>query len=165
MASISNVNTIPGTCLKSMEKGGILGENLMKWNLDVTLSITRKTFQGDWPNQTDTKSIQKAIATLLDESEPENVDFTEIKATKMSMDFFDRFYDSSPPVVRKESGWIAKCLEESRYDICPGVLFCDEVRNSLLNDESGNYFLFDEKDRNELMFKLFQLVVLGGMYN
>ena len=164
-ASISNVSTIPATSLISLEKGSILGENISKWNLDITLSVTKKHFQGNWPNHADTTGIKSAIAALFHETEVENVDFTEITATQMSMDFFDRFYHSEPPVVKKESGWISKCLEATRYEICPGVLFCDEIRNCLLNDESDFYYLFKSADRRELMFKLFQLVVVGGMYN
>ena len=165
MAEISSVTTIPHSTMKSMEKGSVLGENLMKWNLDVTLSISKKSFQGNFPNSADKIGVQKALAELLNEKTVENVDFIEIKATKMSMDFFDRFYESQPPVVKKESGWISKCLEESRYDICPGILFCDEIRNSLFNDESDSYFLFNSEDRKELIFKIFQMVVVGGMYN
>jgi len=67
MAEISSVTTIPHTGLKSMEKGSVLGENLMKWNLDVTLSISKKAFQGNFPNNADKTGVQKALAELLNE--------------------------------------------------------------------------------------------------
>ncbi|KAL3313094.1 hypothetical protein Ciccas_008310 [Cichlidogyrus casuarinus] len=61
------------------------------------------------------------------------------------------------PVVR-DSNQIKMCFEEM-YD---GILISDELRKALLVDDSDNYNLFDNSDRDEFLFRLFKHICLGG---
>ena len=46
-----------------------------------------------------------------------------------------------------------------------GIEIPDLLREALISEESDNYCLFSEKERAELLFKLFQLLVVGGSMN
>ena len=76
-------------------------------------------------------------------------------ATKLSLDFFDRVYNDS--LVRK-SGHICQCFSE----YVDGIEIMDEVRKMLIVEDSEYYSLFDEDDRQELLFCIFKLLCLGG---
>ncbi len=42
---------------------------------------------------------------------------------------------------------------------------CDRVRECLLMEEAEGYCVFSEENRKELLFKLFQVLVVGGALN
>ncbi len=46
-----------------------------------------------------------------------------------------------------------------------GIELCDKVRECLLLEESESYCIFGEVKRKELLFKVFQMLVLGGSLN
>merc|ERR1712110_744285 len=160
--SVRNLTVLPNK-IPSFEKGHTFHDSLMKWNLDSTLTTSTQQFEGQWPNAADESSLKKSLGNCI--GQEKNISFKELNCTQLSMDFFDRFYTHDPPIVKKENGWIVKCFEETRYDICPGVLFTDAVRKALLHSDSDEYFCFSEADREEFLYKIFQFVVLGGQYN
>lgn len=46
-----------------------------------------------------------------------------------------------------------------------GIEICDKLRECLLVEESEHYSTFTESQRKELLFKIFQLIVIGGSLN
>ncbi|XP_031554851.1 cilia- and flagella-associated protein 300-like [Actinia tenebrosa] len=78
-----------------------------------------------------------------------------IPCTITSMDFFDRLYEKG---VVRENGNIKKCIDEDYEDF----LISDELRKTLLLEESDFYPMFSEEDRKELLFLIFKHLCLGG---
>lgn len=74
------------------------------------------------------------------------------------MEFFDRIYDRR---VVLEDGTIRKCFEE----YIDGIMIADELRNLLLVEESENYEVFADDERDEFIFRLFKHLCIGGVLN
>lgn len=70
------------------------------------------------------------------------------------MDLFDKL-ETDKLVV---NGNIKGCYEE----IHEGIEINDMLRVALVNEDSEYYCTFNENDRNELLFRIFQILVLGG---
>ena len=85
---------------------------------------------------------------------PTAVELQQLSTGVMSMDFFDRLEEAD--IVR--NGMIKGCFEEI-YD---GISVSDKLRDMLANDDSENASLYTEKEKNEFIFVLFRLLVLGG---
>jgi len=85
----------------------------------------------------------------------ESVDIEPIQCSVLSMSFFDRL--ETAKIVR-ESGMIQKCFDE----YFENFVISDELRKCLLIDDSDNYSLFSDADRDEFLFRLFQHICLGG---
>lgn len=73
---------------------------------------------------------------------------------------FLRLQDADPPVLRA-NGMIMKCLEES-YN---GYQISNKLQEMLVNEDSENFCLFSEKERDEFLFQLFRHLVIGGSLN
>ena len=43
-----------------------------------------------------------------------------------------------------------------------GIQVEDELRKCLLDEESENFHIFDESERDEFIFNLFRTIVIGG---
>jgi len=82
-----------------------------------------------------------------------NIKYEQLSTTVMSMEFFDRLYDDVCP-----NGYIRGCFEET-YD---GIIVQDKLRELMLNPDSENSCLFNDKDRNQYIYNLFKLLVVGG---
>ena len=76
----------------------------------------------------------------------EKVNVTEVDCSRLSVDIFDRIIDKG---IARESGHIKKCLDEYYEDI----LIADELRKLLVLEESDNYEIFSDKERNEFLFR------------
>ena len=83
------------------------------------------------------------------------IEVENVACTITSMSFFDRLKTEG---VIRESGSIRKCLDEYR----DGFQIADELRRVLLVDDSDNYEIFDESDRDEFIFRIFRHFCLGG---
>ena len=81
----------------------------------------------------------------------------ECKAT--SMEFFDRLYECE---AIRSSGSICGCVPEYMDN---GFIINDEVGKVMLMEDSNNYDTFSKDERNELLFKIFQHLTLGGPLN
>jgi hypothetical protein len=89
------------------------------------------------------------------------------------MDFFDRLKENGSfltsiliyittylgitDIVRHDDS-IVKCFDEY-YD---QLVISDELRKVLVLEESDNFPLYTQEDRNEFIFHLFRLLCLGG---
>jgi hypothetical protein len=87
-----------------------------------------------------------------------SVAFESVPATALSMDFFDRLASDAAGIVVGGSGYIKKKLEEE----VDGVTIGDLLRDALLNEESEGWSLFSAAEREQLLFRLFKMVVTGG---
>ncbi len=81
-----------------------------------------------------------------------------VPCTILNMGFFDRL--TTGQIVR-ESGSIRKCFDE----VCNDIVISDELRKLLLVEDSDNYCLYNEEERDELLFKILKHVALGGPVN
>ncbi|XP_070213027.1 cilia- and flagella-associated protein 300-like [Littorina saxatilis] len=84
----------------------------------------------------------------------ESVTATSIPCTVMSMSFFDKLYED----VVRSCGSIRKCMDEFFGDFTVS----DELRQMLLNEDSDCYCTFNESDREQFLFHLFEHLCLGG---
>ena len=141
-------------------------EMLLQWNLDQTMNISRFRFVGSFDQNSDADYDRLLKDFLRDVScgaklgfvgtpeVPTAVELQQLSTGVMSMDFFDRLEEAD--IVR--NGMIKGCFEEI-YD---GISVSDKLRDMLANDDSENASLYTEKEKNEFIFVLFRLLVLGG---
>ncbi len=76
------------------------------------------------------------------------LEWSVVPATAVSMDLFDRLR----PDVVSESGYIKKCMEEI-HDALP---VADELRRTLLIEDSQYYGLYSDDERNQFLFRIFK---------
>lgn len=74
------------------------------------------------------------------------VDVQDVDCTQLSVEIFDKFTESN---IVRESGAIKKCLDEY-YE---SIIISDELRKCLLLEESDNYDIYSDKERNEFIFR------------
>jgi len=79
-----------------------------------------------------------------------------VPSSLTSFSIFDRL--SKAGVVREETGSIVKCFDNYIQD----MQIQDKLRECLLDEDSENYTLFTDEERDELLLRLFQHCVLGG---
>ncbi|PNH05101.1 hypothetical protein TSOC_008668, partial [Tetrabaena socialis] len=84
-------------------------------------------------------------------------DVSLVASSLTRLDMFDRLSEASPPIVRG-NGDIAKCLEDTRE----GFQISDLLREMLLNEDSDNAETYSTEEQDELLFRIFSHVVLGG---
>lgn len=84
------------------------------------------------------------------------VNVEDVDCTQLSVEIFDKF--SADQKVVRESGLIRKCLDEY-YE---NIVISDELRKVLLLEESDNYEIYSDKERNEFIFRLFKHLAIGG---
>ncbi|GFS42360.1 cilia- and flagella-associated protein 300 [Trichonephila inaurata madagascariensis] len=87
-----------------------------------------------------------------------SIEIETVPCTLLSTDIFDRIYDKG---IVLQDGTVRKCFEEYVNDI----VVADELRNMLLMEESDNYYLYEEIERKEFLFRIFQHFCLGGSLN
>ena len=46
-----------------------------------------------------------------------------------------------------------------------GIEICDKIRECILVEESESYCVYGEEKRKEFLFKIFQMLVIGGSLN
>ncbi|EFJ52435.1 hypothetical protein VOLCADRAFT_120268 [Volvox carteri f. nagariensis] len=85
------------------------------------------------------------------------VDANVVTASLTRLDIFDKLNESSPAIVRP-NGDIAKCMDNVRE----GFQISDLLRDLLLNEDSENAGLYSAEERDELLWRLFEHMVLGG---
>ncbi|XP_012530005.3 cilia- and flagella-associated protein 300 [Monomorium pharaonis] len=86
-----------------------------------------------------------------------SVQIKQVPCSVLSMSFFNKLRDSNNGIVYN-SGTICK-----RYDLqVEDFLVSDNLRGMLLDEESKEYGLYSEDEKNEFVFRIFQMLVLGG---
>lgn len=79
----------------------------------------------------------------------------EVASKRTSFDMFDRLNDSG---IVKESGRIQATYETTVDDL----IVMDKLREMLAVEDSDDYTLYDDDERNEFLFRLFSHMVIGG---
>jgi len=82
--------------------------------------------------------------------------FEALKANVMSMCFFDRLADSGITVGKDAK--IRGCFEDN----IDGMACNSLLRKALVDEDDDNYELFNDEDREEVIFRLFRHLVFGG---
>ncbi|XP_072180338.1 cilia- and flagella-associated protein 300-like [Diadema setosum] len=85
----------------------------------------------------------------------EKVEATPIPCSVTSMNFFDRLEEEG---LVREGGRIVKCFDEFYEDFT----ISDEVRKMILLEDSDNYEIYSDTEREQFLFLLFQHLCLGG---
>jgi hypothetical protein len=83
------------------------------------------------------------------------VDVHDVDCTLLSVEIFDKLYTNQ---IARENGAIRKCFDEYYEDI----QISDELRKMLLIEDSDNYDMYTDKERNEFLFRLFKHLCLGA---
>ncbi|XP_060075691.1 cilia- and flagella-associated protein 300-like [Ylistrum balloti] len=146
-------------------------ELFMKWSMHGRLKCQMYSF--DQPFQAyqkddfvaDFLKDPNVVSSLQTVSEsctwsPVGVSATSVTAepvpcTVLSMTLFDRLTDKD---IVRENGAIRKCFDEFYDDFT----ISDELRKLLLIDDSDNYCLYSDSEREEFLFRLFKHICLGG---
>jgi len=143
---------------------------LQKWNMDTHYTAAsfrfNKRFSEDDVDQflgaffNDTcvrSSVKVATSRTMTHilGEAKSLTWKRMKTNVTNMSFFDRLRDEG---LVTASGSIRKCMEEI-YD---GVTSGDLVREMLLNEDSEHFFIYDDDEREELLFHVFKSLAIGG---
>ncbi|XP_020288836.1 uncharacterized protein C11orf70 homolog [Pseudomyrmex gracilis] len=87
-----------------------------------------------------------------------SVEVKQVPCSVLSMSFFNRLKDPDNKITCS-SGTICK-----RYDTqIEDFLVSDNLRGMLLDEESEEYNLYSENEKSEFIFRIFQMLVLGGI--
>ncbi|KAF7997894.1 hypothetical protein HCN44_009292 [Aphidius gifuensis] len=87
------------------------------------------------------------------------VETKQISCSVVSMSFFDKLKDPKNNIVY-ESGSIRQRYETE----INGIMVSDNLRSMLIDEESDEYSIYSTDERDEFIFKIFQMLVLGGEY-
>ncbi|KAK0171719.1 hypothetical protein PV328_005137 [Microctonus aethiopoides] len=88
-----------------------------------------------------------------------DIEIKQIPCSITSMAFFDKLKDSNNNIVN-DSDHIRQ-----RFDIeIDGILVSNNLRGMLLDTDCDEYNLYSKDERDEFIFRLLQLLVLGGEY-
>lgn len=142
------------------QKWGMLQMSVQMYSYDLYFDVNEKdrfveAFFKDRNVQQTLKTFVKQRSVLFGNMQFKDI-FVEILPKKVtSMNFFDVIFNEK---LVYESGSIKKCFDEMIDDI----LVSDELRKMILTDESEYYGIFQQKDRNEFIFQVFQHLVIGG---
>ena len=87
-----------------------------------------------------------------------NCKHTELSCTKASLDMLDKVYERD--IVREDDNYIHKCLD---IFLDSSVTVADKLREVLMcGDESENYDLFTEEEKNEFLYHVLWRIASGG---
>ncbi|XP_076683102.1 cilia- and flagella-associated protein 300 [Andrena cerasifolii] len=86
------------------------------------------------------------------------IEIKPVPCSVLNMSFFDKLKDHENGIIHR-SGTICK-----RYDAeVESLLVSDNLRGMLLDDECPEYNLYANDEREEFIFRIFQMLVLGGI--
>ncbi|KAG8201983.1 hypothetical protein JTE90_027455 [Oedothorax gibbosus] len=144
---------------------------LIKWDMHSKFQVKTYKFQNNFKSRIDDQLILDFIQSKIlpnisdlkressiDSSKELNIEIEPIPCTILSMEFFDRIHENG---ITLSDGTIKKCFEEYVEDI----VVADELRNMLMVEDSDNYEIYKEEERNEFLFRLFQHLCIGGCLN
>lgn len=142
-------------------------ELLTKWNLDLGLHVWSFSFNKAYyhnpkefvhsllTDPTVMHIMTPSVATWDKSLSIESVKAKHLNCSLTSMKFFDRLTEEN---IVRESGYIMKCFDT----VFEGITIADELRKMLIDDDSVNFDVYSEDERDEVMFRLFKAFVIGG---
>ncbi|XP_038050790.1 cilia- and flagella-associated protein 300-like [Patiria miniata] len=144
---------------------------LMKWSMKGRISAQYYSFDALFQSYhkdafaldfLQSQNVKATLQVLSDSNtwcpvghQAHKVEANPVQCSVTSMKFFDRLYDEG---IVRESGSIVKCLDEYHEEF----QISDELRKMLLVEDSDNYDIFSDSERQEFFFLLFQHLCLGG---
>lgn len=139
------------------DKGSLI---LEKWGLH-NLIIRTFSFTGQMPTVFDPMDFlmqffkTKGVASQGVES----IEFDTLTTNVTGRTFWKKLWSGSTKLVRDVGAHpIQKCIDRK----INGIWVSDLLQTALLDDESEEYEIFTENDRNELIFHVMKALVLGG---
>jgi len=156
------------SCVKDRE----LREKFKQWNVDELSRLAAFRFDRRFDDaQTDaflsdlfnSAAVRAAFVPVGARRAPApitgkvtGVKYERLSVKQLSMDFFDKVAEEG--LVVPESGSIKKRYDEE----FEGVTVGDDLREMLLNPDSEHCDLFDDAEKNELLYHVFRRLVVGG---
>ncbi|XP_015587691.1 uncharacterized protein C11orf70 homolog [Cephus cinctus] len=147
-------------------------ELLTKWGLNENFHIQNFSFNEPFQpyhkyNLTESFFKDQAVAGVLKTKSKgcwaahgtvaSTVETRQIPCSVLTMSFFEKLKDPNNKVVHN-SGTICK-----RYDLdIDGFLVSDNLRGMLIDEDCEQYNLYSKNEREEFIFRILQLLVLGG---
>lgn len=143
-------------------------EMLLQWGLDKCMTFGRFRYSGRHLNTSE--DYMAAISEFLKHASGYGImgvngrmeelntnsppGMEELNLTQLSMDMFNKL----EPDIISATGNIRGCFEERYNDITIN----DLLRDMLVNEDSENSSLFPFREKNELLFRIFKCLVVGG---
>jgi hypothetical protein len=164
---ISNINSFPNIfnkdTMKLLEKWGLTHIELVKFRFNLNFNpLEINKFLLDLFNSPIVKKQVPGISSVVSFSGNDIVNklsFSKLTTESVNLDILDVVYENK--LVNKETGYIKKDFEE----IYEGIVLADKLKRALVDPEDENYCIFDEKTRNEFLFKVFMHICVGGSLN
>ncbi|CAL8107580.1 unnamed protein product [Calicophoron daubneyi] len=137
---------------------------LMKWSMKGRLMVHAfsfdenfcaykdNEFMRDLFNSDVVKSVLHADGSTI--SSIKKTVAQPVACTWTNMKFFQKLKD----ITCREDGTIKRCYD----DMIHSVLVSDELRRCLIDEESENYQLIADEERQEFLFQLFSHICIGG---
>lgn len=142
-------------------------EALFQWNLDSILKTFSFRFTGTFVS-TSMDDYRKLLVEFFSNQhvldflglsgvpiKPMEMNMKILSLNVTNMNFFDKFSEHG---LVLPSGDIRGTFD----DIFDGISVGDVVRESLINPDSENSFVFSDEDKNELIYQLFKVFAVGG---
>ena len=79
-----------------------------------------------------------------------------LSTKQVRMDIFNKMKEDG--LVNAETGRLRGCMPE----LFDGVEADTLVRDMLINEDSEHFYIYDDDDRNEFLFRIFQHLIVGG---
>lgn len=139
-------------------------EHFAKWGLDRDMHMATFRFDQffqrylsdqllkDFLND---KEVQKAFRPATGLGTVTSVRSKPLACTKMSFDFFDRLTGAG---IVRGTGGIVQCMPEYVDDVC----ISDKLRQMLLVEDSENFTLYSDDERDEVLMRILRACVVGG---
>lgn len=153
-------NILQKETMKLVEKWGLRDMECVKLRFNLTFDIKhQEQFIKDLLNSQSARKFNPGMSSLLLKANTDKVSkvkWNKLTTDSTNLDILDVVYDSK--IVNKETGYIKKDFED-QYE---GIQLTDKLKGALVNPEDENYCVFDEKMRNEFLFRVFMHVAVGG---
>eukprot|EP00753_Platysulcus_tardus_P017839 PLAT6576.2.p1 GENE.PLAT6576.2~~PLAT6576.2.p1 ORF type:complete len:269 (-),score=113.58 PLAT6576.2:84-857(-) len=128
---------------------------LEKWGLQDAITARRWRFTSRFREEDADAFLQELMAA--ESAGVTSVQHTPLKATVLSMAFFDRLRDDR--IVHEATDRISRCLD----DRVEGVTVSDALRDMLVRGEESEWAgAFSEDDEKEVIYQLFKRLAIGG---
>ncbi|XP_014209076.1 uncharacterized protein C11orf70 homolog [Copidosoma floridanum] len=86
-----------------------------------------------------------------------SVDVTPVQCTALNMSFFDKLKNPENKIVSLSGAICKQCDVEIE-----GFIVSDKLRAMILDEDNERYSLYGPEERDEFIFRLFEMLVLGG---
>lgn len=144
-------------------------QKIQQWGLESSFNIFKfrfnlgyddlniKNFLVDLFNSNDCKKAMSSYVPTLGEHVTD-VTYERLRSTVVNMNLFDKLLDEG---LLYDDGAIKKCMGYDEQDIEVN----NRIRSAILVEDSEEFLIFDHTEKNELLFRLLQLFMLGGRLN